>query len=80
MKLKPLITSVVFITVFTLSYFGVSYSRSTEKVAGEELTISSLTISSAVATCTEISSWNGRVCDDIGRCVEGSSIAYPGCY
>lgn len=68
MKLKTLITTLVFTTVFALSYFGVSYSRSTDKIAGEEVTVSSLTISSTLATCETVPFRNG-LCDNYSRCV-----------
>jgi hypothetical protein len=53
MKTKKVIRFLAFSTVFGLAYLGVTITKDTELLAGEVVTVHSLTITNAKAECAE---------------------------
>lgn len=73
MKAKQLLRSTVLLAAFGMSYLGFSSSSTTEKIAGEEVTISSLSLTSAQACNEESTSVGLGTCNGFGRCAYSGS-------
>lgn len=75
MKTKSALKTLAIAAVFGLSYVGFTFSNATERIAGEETTVTMLSLGTkAKAECTE--TWGGAgywTCNSFGRCAYSGS-------
>lgn len=73
MKTKNAFKTLAIAAVFGLSYVGFTFSNATERIAGEETTVTMISLSTQAKACTEV--WDGP---GLGTCNGFDRCAYSG--